>query len=267
MQSHAIRQYRNSLRIAMLEILTSIKIPKSQTAAMQLIQLYVQSGHFYWTSGTVERKKLEKLVAKLAVFRIDRDAPGRAYDKSKKLSSVHLVVLDSTDDLLPWVLMSTPGQNGLNDSSALNVGQVLDTRLAGQHLQWSSYELLHCEKVMSVTRTVTSKAGEKLPDRKTTLKTTTWTWRMRKERFLAHESLIVQRAKQRDVPALAAEIAALAMMPLFGGVRGQVLKLHAEARKVAAKFKCGAVPELPQLPFMIKQPIYADPPVTLHKIL
>ncbi len=253
--------------MAMLEILTSIKVPKSQTAAMQLIQLYVQSGHFYWTSGTVERKKLEKLVAKLSVFRIDRDAPGRAYDKSKKLASVHLVVLDSTDDILPWVLMSTPGKKGLNDASSPEVGKVLDTRLAGQHLQWNNYELLHCEKVMSVTRTVTTKAGEKLPNRKTTLKTTTWTWRMRKERFLAHESLIVQRAKQHDVPALVNEIAALAMMPLFSGVRGQVLKLHSEARKVAAKFKCQTIPELPELPFLTKQPIYSDPPVTLHKIL
>ena len=246
-------------------ILSSIKIPKSQTAAMQLIQLYVQSGHFYWTSGTVERKKLEKLVAKFTFFRIDRDPPGRAYDKSKKLASVHLVVLDNDSDLIPWVLMSTHGKQGLNDASALNVGKVLDTRLSDQHLPWLHYELLHCEKVMSVTRTVTTKSGEKLPDRKTTLKTTTWTWRMKKDRFLAHEALIVQRSKQRDTVALAAEVAALAMMPLFSGVRGQVLKLHQEARKVASKFKC-AVPELPQLPFMVKQPIYADPPVTLRTI-
>lgn len=249
----------------MLKILTAIKVPKNQTAAMQLLQLYVQSGHVFWTSGVVERSKLTRLVQKLAAFRIERDAPGRIYDKSKGLASTHLVVLDSANDVLPWVLVSTTGRSGLNDPDALAVGRVGDTRLAGQHLRWAHYELLHAEKVITLTRDVTTKTGAVLAGRKTTLRSTTWTWRMTRERADAHEKFIVGLAKQRDAAGLAKEVAALAMMPLFSGVRGQVLKLHAEAKKLAGKFKC-ATPELPQLQYLVKLPIYAEPAKTLYSI-
>ena len=249
----------------MLETLASIKVPKSLTSALQLIQLYTQSGHFYWTSGVVERTKLAKLVQKFTAFRIDRDAPGRAYDKTKRLASVHFVILDSESDLLKWVLVSTPGKGGLNDPEALNVGVVKDTRLTNQHLQWGNYELLHIEKNVTITRNVKTKKGEILKDRNATLRSTTWTWRLTRERFLAHEALIVSCAKHRNTRELETEIAALSMMPMFSGVRGQVLKLHAEARKVCGKFKC-ALPEFPELPMLVKQPIYSNPPTTLLDI-
>lgn len=246
----------------MLETLASIKVPKSLTSALQLIQLYTQSGHFYWTSGVVERSKLAKLIQKFVAFRIDRDVPGRAYDKTKKIASVHFVLLDSPNDLLQWVLVSTPGKGGLNDPEATNVGKVSDTRLANQHLQWGNYELLHIEKNVTITRDIKTKKGEILKDRKSTIRSTTWTWRLTRERFLAHEALIVSYAKHKNSRELETEIAALSMMPMFSGVRGQVLKLHGEARKVCLKFKC-PVPELPQLPMMVKQPIYSDPATTL----
>lgn len=258
-------QYLQLKKALMLKLLSSIKVPRSQTAAMQLLQLYAQSGHVFWTSGTVERSKLERLVQKLTPFRIERDAPGRAYDKTKRLASTHLVVLDAENGLLPWVLISTAGKGGLSDPEAPNIGQVGDTRLAGQHLTWTHYELLHVEKIMTLTRDIKTKAGLVLKDRKSTLRTTTWTWRMTRDKFASHEAFIVSLARQRDSGRLATEVAALAMMPLFSGVRGQVLKLHAEARKLAAKFKCDA-PELPQLPCMVKLPIYAETPKTLYSI-
>lgn len=246
----------------MLETLASIKVPKSLTSALQLIQLYTQSGHFFWTSGVVERSKLAKLVQKFAVFRIDRDAPGRIYDKSKKLASVHFVVLDSPTDLLKWVLVSTVGKGGMNDPEALNVGVVKDTRLTNQHLQFGNYELLHIEKNVTVTRNVKTKAGEILKDRRATIRSTTWTWRITRERFLAHQALIVSCAKHKNTRELEIEIAALSMMPMFSGVRSQVLKLHEEARKVCVKFVC-TLPVLPRLPILTKQPIYSDPATNL----
>lgn len=248
---------------ALLTRLAGVKVPKNQTAAMQLLQLYAQSGHVFWTSGVVSRSKLERFLEKLEAFRIDRDSPGRAYDKSRKLASVHLVILDSPDDLLPWVLVSTQGRRGLADPAAPAVGTVRDTRLAGQHLTWKHYELLHAEKRLVRIRDIKTKKGEVLKDRQETIRQTTWTWRMTPARMREHEAFIVALAKQRDSVGLAAELAALVMMPLFSGVRGQVLKLYSEAKKLAGKFNLNPSPSMPVLPYMVRLPAYSEPPATL----
>ena len=221
-----------------------------------------ESGHYYWTGGVVLRSKLPKLIEKMAAFRIDRDAPGRAYGKSKGLASTHLVILDSPDDVLPWVLVSTQGRGGLADATAPSLGTVRDTRLGGQHLVWKRYELLHAEKRMTRTRDVLTKDGKVLKGRQESLRQTTWSWRLLPERVRAHEALIVALVKQRDSAGLNVELAALAQMPLFAGVRGQVLKLYAEAKKLASKFSL-APPVTPDLPYMVKLSVYSDPPVTL----
>ena len=252
--------------------LAALKVPRNQTAAMQLIQLYAQSGHVFWTSGIVQRDKLTRLLAKLACYRLDRYTPGRAYDKSRGLASVHLVILDVPNDLLPWVLVSTKGKGGLTDPTALPVGVVQDTRLAGQHLRWSHYELLHAPKVIKRTRTVKFKQDrdgrrqDVQEERTETVRQTTWSWRMTPSRLREHEAFIVALAKQRDSAGLALELQALAMMPLFSGVRGQVLKLYAEAKKLAGKFKLDPL-EPPQLPYMVKLPVYDTPPATIAGLL
>lgn len=84
--------------------------------------------------------------------------------------------------------------------------------------------------------------------------------------YKAHEALIVERAKRHDVAGLSQEIAALAMMPMFSGVRGQVLKLYAEARKVAGKSGVGEL-TLPGLPYMTRQAVYDTPPATMMSLL
>jgi len=252
--------------------IAALKVPRNQTAAMQLIQLYAQSGHVYWTSGIVQRGKLKRFLEKLASYRLDRDKPGRVYDKSRGIASVHLVILDSPDNLLHWVLVSTKGKHGLIDPDAPQVGVVQDTRLAGQHLRWLHYELLHAPKVIKRTRVIKFKQDRdgRLQDveeaRTETVRQTTWSWRMTPARAREHEALIVARAKQRDRPGLSAELQALAMMPLFSGVRGQVLKLYSEAKKLAGKFKLDPL-DPPQLPYMVKLPVYDTPPQTLAGLL
>lgn len=82
-------------------------------------------------------------------------------------------------------------------------------------------------------------------------------------RVREHEAFIVALAKQRDSAGLAAELAALAMMPLFSGVRGQVLKLYAEAKKLAGKFKLNPLPSMPELAYMVRLPVYSEPSATL----
>lgn len=91
---------------------------------------------------------------------------------------------------------------------------------------------------------------------------TTWTWRLTPARVREHEALIVAVAKQRDEAGLAAELQALAMMPLFSGIRGQVLKLYGEAKKLSGKFKLQP-PTIPTLPYLVKLPVYATPPTTI----
>lgn len=239
--------------------------PKNQTAAMQLLQLYAQSGHYYWTADVVLRSKLERFIEKLEVFRINRDAPGRVYDKMKGLASVHLVILDSADGLLPWVLVSSHGRGGLADGNAPLIGQVRDTRLAGQHLVWKHYELLYAEKRMTRFRSVTAKEGEEFFERKETIRQTTWSWRILPAQWKAHEAYIVSLVKQHNTTGLMFEMKVLAMMPQFAGVRGQVLKLYAEAKKLARKFKLN-VPKIPELPYMVRLPVYTLPPATLLTI-
>ena len=252
--------------------LAALKVPRNQTAAMQLLQLYAQSGHVFWTSGIVQRGKLKRLLEKLASYRLDRDKPGRAYDKSRGIASVHLVLLDSPDNLLPWVIVSTKGKGGLADPASPSVGVVHDTRLAGQHLRWSHYELLHAPKTIKRTRVIKFKQDRdgRLQDveeaRTETVRQTTWSWRMLPQRMREHEALIVASAKQRDSAGLALELQALALMPLFSGVRSQVLKLYSEAKKLAGKFKLDPL-EPPQLPYMVKLPVYAAPPATLADLL
>jgi hypothetical protein len=247
-------------------VAAAIKVPRNQTAAMQLLQIYAQAGHYYWTAGVVQRQKLASFIEKLAAFRIHRDKPGRVYDRSKGLASTHLVMLDSADDFLPWVMVSTKGKGGLADSHSLVVGVVHDTRLAGQHLTWNQYELLHAEKKLTRLVDVKTKAGKVLKDRKKTVRLTTWSWRMHPKRFLEHEALIVARAKQRDVAGIEEEMNALAQMPLFSGVRGQVLKLFAEAKKLCGKFSI-MPPPTPTLPYMTRFSLYSTPPITLLTLL
>lgn len=252
--------------------LLAIKVPRNQTAAMQLLQLYAQSGHHYWTSGVVLRTKLERFIEKLDSFRIGRDVPGRAYDKTRGLASTHLVLIESPGESLSWLLVSTRGKGGLSDPAAPDLGTVRDTRLAGQHLALKHYELLHIEKKMKRTRVVKfdqdrdGRRQEVKEERTETVKTTTWTWRMLLARVREHEALIVALAKQRDDAGLAAELTALAMMPLFSGVRGQVLKLYSEAKKLAGKFKLDPL-TVPQLPYMVKLPVYDTPSTTLADLL
>lgn len=80
-----------------------------------------------------------------------------------------------------------------------------------------------------------------------------------------HEALIVVLAKQRNIAGLDAELASLSMMPQFSGVRGQVLKLYVEAKKLARKFKLNT-PNVPELPYMVRLPIYTSPSATLLTI-
>jgi hypothetical protein len=224
--------------------LKTIKLPRSKTAAMLLMQQLVTSGHYYYLSGQMPSTKLGRFLPKLEQFGIYRDAPGRAYDRRKRRASVHLVVVELDNREVFWCLLSTAGKGGLADPDAPNLGTVKDSRLRGQHLRFLAYELLEYEKRMPK------------------VKTTTWTWRIESIRYAELEAAAVQTVRERDRPAIIAMIARHSAMPLFSGVRGQVLKLNHLTGKLASKFGRGEI-ELPTLPYMLKLPLYDSPPRTL----
>lgn len=222
----------------------TIKLPRSKTAAMLLMQQLATSGHYYYLSGQMPTTKLGRFLPKLEQFGIYRDAPGRAYDRRIRRASVHLVVVELDDYEVFWCLLSTAGKGGLADPAAPGLGAVKDSRLRGQHLRFLAYELLEYEKRMPK------------------VKTTTWTWRIEPTRYVELEAAVVQTVRERDSVAIAAMVERHSAMPLFSGVRGQVLKLNQLAVKLAAKFGKGSISVL-ELPYMVKQPIYDTPPCTL----
>lgn len=228
----------------MLDTLARIRIPNRTTAVMQLALLLAQSGHRFWCSDVYQPQHLPKLVAKYP-YRLPRDKPGRAYDRRKGLASVHLIV-QAEGPLLRWLMMSTAGRQGLADVTMPPPAKVYDLVFAGQHLIWHGYELLRLPK--------------RLPEGKSI---ETLTWRLQPERLRAHEARLVDRAKHHDRTAVLGHVEALRAMPLFAGIRTQVICLHREAAKVWRKLNPTELPPCPSLPYMVKLPIYDRPPCTL----
>ena len=192
----------------------TIKLPRSKTAAMLLMQQYATSGHYYYLSGQIDISKLERFLHKLERFGIYRDAAGRAYDRHKRRASVHLVVVELDDHEVFWCLLSTAGKGGLADPTVPSLGAAKDSRLRGQHLRFLAYELLECEKRMPK------------------VKATTWTWRIEPTRYAEFQAFVVQTVRERDKTAISEMIERHSSMPLFSGVRGQVLKLNALSAKL-----------------------------------
>lgn len=226
-----------------------LQIPRSRTAGMQLLQLLPASGHIYWIAGVITREKFARFAPKIvASFPILRDAPGRAYDRKQHRASVHLVVIPLGADTAYWALVSTNGKSGLADPHAPNLGVVRDMRLKGQHLTFLHYELLYQEK--------------RLPG----VAGSTWTWRITPARYRELEAQIVQVVRERGSGAVTDLITINSAMPMFSGVRGQVMKLNAEARKLARKRSDLVLPPT-QLPYLRRQRIYDDVPLTLQEWL
>ncbi|MFH1493974.1 MAG: hypothetical protein ABIG70_04170 [Pseudomonadota bacterium] len=228
-----------------IEILSRIKLPRNVTGAMQLMQLHAQTGHHLWCSDVIRAVHLEKFIMKFGELHVERSAPMRLYWKRRGNASVHLILLPEAVGLVRWVLMSTPGKNGLQYHAP---GAVGDLTMRGQHLQWRHYELLRLPKEW------------RQDERRRTDETVTW--RMQPEAYKTHEALIVDRAQQHDHRGLLTELEALRMQPLFAGVRNQVWQLQGVAHKVWAKFNRSAAPLslTESLPILSRLPIYDNSP-------
>lgn len=242
--------------MADLENLARVRIPRNNTAAMQLMMLYAQSGHVAWTGDEVLHEHLLRLVRKLdAHFHLARLAHQRVYYKKRGEASVHLVALPD-DGRIRWVLMSTRGRHGLLDHSSPLPGPVRDVRTRGENLTWGKYQLFRMQKRFH------QGAAETGTDE-------TWSWRLAPAEFRAYEAMLVERAKMRDRAALTAQLERFRAMPMFAGVRAQVARLTWEARKTWSKFNPSMppLPSSPSLPIMTRMPVYASPPQTLLHLM
>ena len=128
-------------------------------------------------------------------------------------------------------MLSTDGQSGLHGQK--KAGQVRDARTKEGRLQVGEYELVEQNK--------TVKSGDK------TKQINTWTWQLKKVRYLAWEALLIQQAKNRQTENLKQSLDCLLAMPMFSGIRRQVIRLVAETNKMLVKagFESIQVPTLP----------------------
>jgi hypothetical protein len=217
-----------------------IRVPRNLTALMQHLQRLVTSGHYFWTSDRIPVGKLTGFINKWQPrFQLRADAAARSYRKRVGRASVHLCLhpdaLAATQQATDWWMLSSPGKDGLQ-ASGQAPGQVHDCRTLEGRLRYQDYELLEQAK------SFTDAAGK--------VKTvTTWTWRIVPARYREWEALLVERAKVRDMTGITHIFGCLQAMPMFAGIRAQVMRLAAETNKVLGKV-VGQAYELPGLPVM-----------------
>jgi hypothetical protein len=193
---------------------------------MQHLQRLASVGHYFWTADRIAVVKLPGFIAKWQPqFHLRADAAARAYRKRSGRASVQLCLhpdaLGGEEGPTAWWMMSTAGKEGLLGPGPLP-GPVRDGRTAEGRLRCGDYELLQQPKTFR--------------DKSRKVKTvTTWTWRIQPMRYREWEALLVERARARDSQCVATAFDALQAMPMFAGIRAQIIALARETNKVLAK--------------------------------
>lgn len=140
-------------------------------------------------------------------------------------------------------MLSTTGKEGLADERPLP-GRVSDARTAEDRLHYGHYELLQQQK------TFVDAGGRK----KTVM---TWTWRLTSLRYRKWEALLVTQGKGRDRDGVVKAIDCLKEMPMFAGVRTQLIRLISEANRMLRKVGLPTI-EIDHLPTMPMIRLWAD---------
>ncbi len=152
-----------------------LRIPRSKTALMQLLQAYTASGSRWWCGGEVVPAKAAALAAKMAgrypVLRAER---GRGYDRQKGLAACLLVFYPLDGGKLAWWLLSTEGRGGLADPKTPDAHVAKHTMAANGHITFGDY-VLHYGTKRERRKLVDERTGKVVAFDKDT---STWTWRM-----------------------------------------------------------------------------------------
>ena len=248
------------LTLAADEILNRIKIPRNQAGLMLLLMQHVVNGHRYWCHGTVSPTKLKKFVMRLAnEYPITLDKVARSRQKALKRASVHFVVYPD-GNVVHWYLLSTAGKGNIKEHCVLDE-KVFDACSKTERLTWKQYQLYRCFKTWL-------KKTAKPDDKPAKVEDTTWSWRLLPSRERDHEAHFVATAKLHNRSQMEGHVKALAFMPMFAGIRTQVLRLFREAQKVWSKMnKTDPELNIPSLYYLRKVKIYDEPALTLLGLL
>lgn len=274
-----------------------LRIPRSATALMQLLQLLVgKEKHRLWIGGVIAPEKLEAFACKMArrYPALTRNARQRSYDRRRGLAAMHMLVYPSSSAVHWWVV-SDAGKGGLGEASSPDYRVARDAMAADGHITYGDYVLLYATK----------KDPRMVPDRRTGKPKrvfkdlSTWTWKLRSPVVNEVRAAIDDCCRQLSYGSegstgspswgLRGLLYAQRQRPLFSGVRNQVIELHRAARDewggvhsrwcgrhsaLVKKYgkKAGALRPLNEvmarhLPKMPRLPVYDTPPRRLRSLL
>jgi len=214
-----------------------LRIPRSQTALMQLLQLDIVNGYRWWCGGEIAAAKAiafaDKFSSRYPVLRSER---GRAYDRKKGFATCHLVFYPLPNGKLAWWLMSTEGRGGLADPTAPDVNVARHAMAANGHITFGDY-LLHYATKRERRKLVNAMTGKMVAFDK---EVSTWTWKITDWAYNEVKSSIERAAnglqygseQEGTLWGVLGILACQRSRPLFAGVRNQVVELHRYAATV-----------------------------------
>ena len=204
-----------------------MKIPTTKAACLSHLLMLVSTGYRYWTKGEMHYSKAAGFAKKLSdLYPIEATADMRSWAKKTSRYSAFLVMFPHDKDptkVMFW-LLATGGQapKGFVD---IHAREKLSDVLV-HPLSWrDQYECVRLER----------------PGKKSA-----WTWRMQKDYF-ARLQASAKEAADSGAPAVKQLFGWLIHMPMFSGIRSQVLELDNVAKATWRKQRKSAYPD-PLLP-------------------
>ncbi|TVO73027.1 hypothetical protein [Sedimenticola selenatireducens] len=206
-----------------------------KTVVMQRILDAASRGYCYHTSGTLPLHKAGNLAGKFAEhYQVHHNANQRAYAKRLGRASTRLFLYQRSNQDLMWWLLATHGSGQVHQLEHLD--HLLDQR--------RRLRLEDDYEVVRVTRRREHGGG------------TVWTWRMTHICYAQWQERVNQVCRGNDALKATQMLGSLYRTPGFSGVRRQVGKLTALARRKWRRYH-GDLSQFqlpPKLPYLERLP-------------
>lgn len=214
-----------------------LRIPRSQTALMQLLQLHTVNGYRWWCGGEIVPAKVPAFATKFSGrYPVLRSERGRAYDRKKGLAACHLILFPLPGGKLAWWLMTTDGRGGLGDPATPDAHIARNVMVADGHITLGDY-VLHYATKRERRKLVDARTGKPVAFDKDV---STWTWKIAEEPYNEVKASLERAAnelqygseQEGNLAGVCGILACQRSRPLFAGVRNQVVELHRYAGEV-----------------------------------
>lgn len=214
-----------------------LRIPRSQTTLMQLLQLHTLNGYRWWCAGEIAPTKAAAFAAKFSArYPVLRSERGRAYDRKKGLAACHLIFFPSPGGKLAWWLLSTEGRGGLADPNTPDAHIARHAMAADSHVTFGDY-VLHYATKLEHRKLIDAKTGKQVAFDKDV---STWTWKIGDGAYNEAKASLERAAnrlqygseQEGNLSGVCGILACQRSRPLFAGVRNQVVELHWYAASV-----------------------------------